>query len=371
MADIITLQASDGSTIQFINDIKAAGGMKDVYFSPDKRYVVAFFRHKNDEQLNQDHLNFTNKLQKSSNLFKQTYLNYEKKALIKQQTQSSICNPNNPTGTYINKEEFDLLMQHVPSHVLVILDEAYFEFAQAREDYPNSMDYRYDNVITLRTFSKAYGLSGIRIGYGFGHEDLISNLTKVKVDKILLSDADFFPIPNIGEDFDEAYFQNLINNLSDEEKIKLTQKGQHIVLVGVPNKHGYAYIVFTYFVWSFYKSGLHLINFRLSLVQRAWREYLLNRSGQQEINQHIGIIGCGSLGSRVADFLVQMGVKEISLIDNDSFHLIRNYDSIEQRKESQDAFYSSAEWINGPEKQIMDCIESYNTSIIETELLTF
>lgn len=144
-----------------------------------------------------------------------------------------------------------------------------------------------------------------------------SNLTKVKVDKILLSDADFFPIPNIGEDFDEAYFQNLINNLSDEEKIKLTQKGQHIVLVGVPNKHGYAYIVFTYFVWSFYKSGLHLINFRLSLVQRAWREYLLNRSGQQEINQHIGIIGCGSLGSRVADFLVQMGVKEISLIDND------------------------------------------------------
>ncbi len=51
MADIITLKASDGSTIQFVNDIKAAGAMKDVYFSPDKRYVVAFFRHKNDEQL--------------------------------------------------------------------------------------------------------------------------------------------------------------------------------------------------------------------------------------------------------------------------------------------------------------------------------
>jgi histidinol-phosphate aminotransferase len=50
-----------------------------------------------------------------------------------------------------------------------------------KEDYPNSMDYRYDNVITLRTFSKAYGLSGIRIGYGFGHEDLIGNLTKVKL----------------------------------------------------------------------------------------------------------------------------------------------------------------------------------------------
>jgi histidinol-phosphate aminotransferase len=92
-----------------------------------------------------------------------------------------ICNPNNPTGTYITKTEFDYLMAHVPSHVLVILDEAYFEFAKSRDDYPDSMDYRYDNVLTLRTFSKAYGLSGIRIGYGFGHEDLINNLHKVKL----------------------------------------------------------------------------------------------------------------------------------------------------------------------------------------------
>lgn len=92
-----------------------------------------------------------------------------------------ICNPNNPTGTYITKTEFDILMSKVPKHVLVILDEAYFEFACETPDYPNSMDYRYDNVITLRTFSKAYGLSGIRIGYGFGHEDLISNLHKVKL----------------------------------------------------------------------------------------------------------------------------------------------------------------------------------------------
>ena len=92
-----------------------------------------------------------------------------------------ICNPNNPTGTYITTKEFDHLMSHVPSHVLVILDEAYFEFAQSCPDYPNSMDYRYDNVLTLRTFSKAYGLAGVRMGYGFGHEDLISNLTKVKL----------------------------------------------------------------------------------------------------------------------------------------------------------------------------------------------
>ena len=103
------------------------------------------------------------------------------KSITKKTKVIYICNPNNPTGTYITKKEFDYLMSHVPSHVLVILDEAYFEFADACEDYPNSMDYRYDNVLTLRTFSKAYGLSGIRIGYGFGHEDLIGNLTKVKL----------------------------------------------------------------------------------------------------------------------------------------------------------------------------------------------
>lgn len=110
---------------------------------------------------------------------------FDVKALAKSITEKTkviyICNPNNPTGTYITKKEFDFLMEHVPSHVLVILDEAYFEFAQHQPDYPDSMDYRYDNVLTLRTFSKAYGLSGIRIGYGCGHEDLIANLTKVKL----------------------------------------------------------------------------------------------------------------------------------------------------------------------------------------------
>ncbi len=110
---------------------------------------------------------------------------FDVKALAKNITEKTkviyICNPNNPTGTYITKKEFDFLMEHVPSHVLVILDEAYFEFAQHQPDYPDSMDYRYDNVLTLRTFSKAYGLSGIRIGYGCGHEDLIANLTKVKL----------------------------------------------------------------------------------------------------------------------------------------------------------------------------------------------
>ena len=92
-----------------------------------------------------------------------------------------LVNPNNPTGTIFTKQEFDEFMRKVPGHVLIILDEAYFEYAQDNPSYPDSMHYRYDNVITLRTFSKAYGLAGIRIGYGFAHDMLIENLLKVKL----------------------------------------------------------------------------------------------------------------------------------------------------------------------------------------------
>ena len=92
-----------------------------------------------------------------------------------------LANPNNPTGTIFSKQEFDAFYRHVPERVLIILDEAYFEYAKDTPRYPDSMHYRYDNVITLRTFSKVYGLAGVRIGYGFAHERLITNLLKVKL----------------------------------------------------------------------------------------------------------------------------------------------------------------------------------------------
>lgn len=92
-----------------------------------------------------------------------------------------LANPNNPTGAIFTRHEFNDFYRHVPERVLIILDEAYFEYAKDNSLYPDSMHYRYDNVITLRTFSKIYGLAGARIGYGFAHEDLIANLLKVKL----------------------------------------------------------------------------------------------------------------------------------------------------------------------------------------------
>jgi histidinol-phosphate aminotransferase len=92
-----------------------------------------------------------------------------------------LANPNNPTGTYFTRPAFEQFYSRVPQRVLIILDEAYFEYAVAYPDFPDSMNYRFDNVITLRTFSKAYGLAAARVGYGFAHEDLISMLLKVKL----------------------------------------------------------------------------------------------------------------------------------------------------------------------------------------------
>ena len=92
-----------------------------------------------------------------------------------------LANPDNPTGTYFNKKDFDSFMGSVPDRVIVLLDEAYFEYACHIDKYPDSMHYRYDNVITLRTFSKAHGLAGFRVGYGFADQKLIESLMKVKL----------------------------------------------------------------------------------------------------------------------------------------------------------------------------------------------
>ncbi|MBS1700829.1 MAG: histidinol-phosphate transaminase [Armatimonadetes bacterium] len=80
-----------------------------------------------------------------------------------------IANPNNPTGTIVTSDELDRFLAAISSDVVVVLDEAYFEFADDTPGYPNSLDYinRYPNVVGMRTFSKTYGLAGIRVGYAF------------------------------------------------------------------------------------------------------------------------------------------------------------------------------------------------------------
>lgn len=93
-----------------------------------------------------------------------------------------IANPNNPTGTIIRRAEFDAFLKDLPAHVVTVLDEAYFEFADGVADFPVSIDYIRQGkmVIGLRTFSKAYGLAGIRVGFGFAPESIVDAINRAR-----------------------------------------------------------------------------------------------------------------------------------------------------------------------------------------------
>jgi histidinol-phosphate aminotransferase len=92
-----------------------------------------------------------------------------------------IANPNNPTGTMNTKAEMDRFMARVPDQVIVAVDEAYFEYV-THVDYPDSLDYLKTgkNVLALRTFSKIYGLAGLRIGYGLTTPEIAELMNKVR-----------------------------------------------------------------------------------------------------------------------------------------------------------------------------------------------
>jgi len=93
-----------------------------------------------------------------------------------------IANPDNPVGTYINEKRLSAFLERVPRGVLVVLDEAYYEFARVKKDYPDSMKLRknFHNLIVTRTFSKAHGLAGLRIGYALAQPDIAEAFNRVR-----------------------------------------------------------------------------------------------------------------------------------------------------------------------------------------------
>jgi len=91
-----------------------------------------------------------------------------------------IANPNNPTGTYLNKKEVEAFLKVVPKSTIVVFDEAYDTFIDVN-DFPSSLNYiKNKNVIVLRTFSKAYGLAGLRIGYALADKALAEYMQRVR-----------------------------------------------------------------------------------------------------------------------------------------------------------------------------------------------
>jgi histidinol-phosphate aminotransferase len=133
-----------------------------------------------------------------------------------------IANPNNPTGTLIPAEVLDCFLERVPEHVVVILDEAYYDFAEyfaARRNIncSNALDYvkRGHKVVVLRTFSKAHGLAGVRVGYGIGPAELLSYFARMRTTFSVSHVAQAAALAALD---DEAHTQKTLRNNGEQSE---------------------------------------------------------------------------------------------------------------------------------------------------------
>jgi histidinol-phosphate aminotransferase len=126
-----------------------------------------------------------------------------------------VCNPNNPTGTIVSRGELGAFLTRVPERIVVVLDEAYWDFADSPE-YPKGVAYVKEGrpVIVLRTFSKVYGLAGLRVGYAIGRRDLIDCLYRVR---------ESFPVHRLGQ---AGAVAALKDKAHEEKSIRMVIEGR-------------------------------------------------------------------------------------------------------------------------------------------------
>lgn len=154
-----------------------------------------------------------------------------------------ICNPNNPTGTLIPSAKLEAFIEKVPERILVVLDEAYFEYITD----PNHIDSvnwleKFRNILILRTFSKAFGLAAFRVGYAIGHPDVVTELNKVRnpfnnnslalaVAENALDDEAFIEQCRQLNSEQRARFKQY----AADRKVKILESETNFVLIEVPN----------------------------------------------------------------------------------------------------------------------------------------
>ena len=131
-----------------------------------------------------------------------------------------ISNPNNPTGTLIMAKKLDRFLDEVPEHVMVILDEAYYDFAEyfaagRKVDCSNALDHvnRSHRVVVLRTFSKAHGLAGVRVGYGIGPAELMGYFARMRTTFSISTVAQAAALAALD---DEAHVKKTLKNNAEQ-----------------------------------------------------------------------------------------------------------------------------------------------------------
>lgn len=149
-------------------------------------------------------------------------------------------NPNNPTGSYITADEFNQLRQALPPDTLLLLDEAYIEYCGHLPDYPDALAARQDNILILRTFSKAYGLGGLRVGYGIGHPELVTQMGKVKM---TFEPCGLAQVAAEAAWTDEAFLEAGMQN-NTQEKARLYQAFADMGLNALPSAGNFIMVVF-------------------------------------------------------------------------------------------------------------------------------
>lgn len=160
------------------------------------------------------------------------------KAINQQTKLICIANPNNPTGTYIDISCIDTLLNSIPNNILVILDEAYIEFIKyfnpSEKNYSDTsieLTKKHPNLIITRTFSKAYGLAGIRAGYCIGHPDIIATINKLKQPFNVNRLVEFAAIAALNN---QKYIKKLIA-INNAEKQKLYSEFNNLGIEYIPS----------------------------------------------------------------------------------------------------------------------------------------
>ncbi|MEM4246564.1 MAG: histidinol-phosphate transaminase [Candidatus Bathyarchaeia archaeon] len=142
-----------------------------------------------------------------------------------------VANPDNPTGTYANKAEVERFIERVPKDVILFFDEAYYEYAVGG-DYPDTLAYQNNgNIITTRTFSKIYGLAGLRIGYGVSTPDIIELMNKVREPFNVNSLAQAAALAAL----DDKAFVNRVRRLTDKGKNQLYEGFKELGINYIPS----------------------------------------------------------------------------------------------------------------------------------------
>jgi histidinol-phosphate aminotransferase len=141
-----------------------------------------------------------------------------------------LSNPNNPTGTIVTAPEIDEFLERLPDHVVTILDEAYCDFAQhfaglRGVDYSHALDYvnQGRKVVVLRTFSKAHGLAGVRVGYGIGPAELMSYFARMRT---TFSVSSIAQAAAIGALEDETHIEKARRNNAEQSQLLIDEMNE-------------------------------------------------------------------------------------------------------------------------------------------------